>query len=37
MPDTMQDPHRDNSVRTSPTSQGVTSSEVKSTPAGTRP
>ncbi len=36
MPDTMQDTQiRDNHVRTSPTSQGVTTSEVKSAPAGT--
>ena len=36
MPDAMQDTQiRDNHVRTSPTSQGVTTSEVKSAPAGT--
>ncbi|HTM81156.1 hypothetical protein [Asticcacaulis sp.] len=36
MPETMQDTRiRDNHVRTSPTSQGVTSNEVKSAPAGT--
>lgn len=35
MPDTIQDAQiRDNSVRTSPTSQGITTSEVKSAPAG---
>ena len=36
MPETMQDTQiRDNHVRTSPTSQGITTSEVKSAPAGT--